>query len=187
MSSEARGSSSRGPNSGPGEAIEPGDLESARKGLEEEKARAEKYLANWQRAEADFVNYKRRNEQERAEAANFANCGLVSELLPVLDDFERALKNASGEVAESPWVDGVRLIYRKLKGVLEAQGLCAVEAEGKDFDPSCHDAAMCMAGEEGKVLEEVQRGYRFRNRLLRPAKVIVGKAEQSGQSSEKTE
>jgi len=183
LASEAKGFSSGGLGSGHGEGGDSGNLESVKKGLEEEKATAEKYLANWQRAEADFVNYKRRNEQERAEAVNFANCGLVSELLPILDDFERALKNASGENAESPWVDGVRLIYRKLKGVLEAQGLCVVEAEGKDFDPSCHDAAMCMVGEEGKVIEEVQKGYRFRNRLLRPAKVIVGKAEQSEESA----
>ena len=183
MVSEGKDSSPRGR----GESGQLEDLESVTKALEEERARAEKYLANWQRSEADFINYKRRNEQERTEALNLANCGLVSDLLPILDDFERALRNVPEEVAESPWVDGVKLIYRKLKGVLEAQGLCAIESEGEEFDPSCHDAVMCMAGEDGKVIEQVQRGYKFRNRLLRPARVVVGKAEGSGGSSDEDE
>ena len=153
------------------------DIESLKKALEEAKEKAEKYLANWQRAEADFINYKRRSEQERAEMASFANATLISDVLPVLDDLERALENAPNDLDGPTWVEGIRLIYRKLKAVLEDQGLLEIEAEGKDFDPNLHEAVMCVEGEEGKVCEEIQKGYRFRDRLLRPSKVKVGKEE----------
>jgi len=151
------------------------DLASLKKALEEAKEKAEKYLVNWQRAEADFVNYKRRSEQERAEMASFANATLITDLLPVLDDLERALENASDDFDGPAWVDGIRLIYCKLKAVLEDQGLLEVEAEGKEFDPNLHEAVMCVEGEEGKVCEEIQKGYKIGDRLLRPAKVKVGK------------
>ena len=151
------------------------DLESVKKELEEAKEQAEKYLANWQRAEADFVNYKRRNEQERAEMAGFANANLIKDLLPVLDDFERALENISDDFDGPSWVEGVRLIYRKMRAVLEERGLSEVEAEGTAFDPNLHEAVMCVEGEEGRVCEEIQKGYRLRDRLLRPSMVTVGK------------
>ena len=162
-----------------GEVEEAEDLESLKEALEEAKEKAEKYLANWQRAEADFINYKRRSEQERADMAAFANAALITDLLPVLDDLERALENASDDLDTPTWVDGIRLIYRKLKAVLEDRGLLEIEAEGKDFDPNLHEAVMCVEGEEGKVCEEIQKGYKLRDRLLRPAKVKVGKEEGS--------
>ena len=158
-----------------GEVEEAEDLESLKKALEEAKEKAEKHLANWQRAEADLINYKRRSEQERAEMASFANATLITDLLPALDDLERALENASDDFDGPAWVDGIRLIYRKLKAVLEDQGLLEIEAEGKEFDPNLHEAVMCVQGEEGKVCEEIQKGYKLRDRLLRPAKVKVGK------------
>ncbi|RLC65065.1 MAG: nucleotide exchange factor GrpE [Chloroflexi bacterium] len=151
------------------------DLESVKKELEEAKEQAGEYLANWQRAEADFINYKRRNEQERAEIASFANASLIKDLLPVLDDFERALENVSDDFDGPTWVDGIRLIHRKLKAVLEERGLSEIEAEGGAFDPNLHEAVMCVDGEEGKVCEEIQKGYRLRDRLLRPSMVKVGK------------
>ena len=151
------------------------DLESVKKALAEEKEKAEKYLANWQRAQADFVNYKRRTEQERAEVTNLANSALVLSLLPVLDDMERALGSIPEELANSTWVEGMTHIYRKLKSTLEAQGLSLIEAEGKEFDPHIHEAVMTVEGEEGKVVEEIQKGYKFRDRLLRPTMVKVGK------------
>ncbi len=168
------------------EVEEAEDLESLKKALEEAKEKAEKYLANWQRAEADFVNYKRRSEQERGEMASFANATLITDLLPVLDDLERALENVSDDFDGPTWVEGIRLIYRKLKAVLEAQGLLGIEAEGKDFDPNVHEAVMCVEGEEGKVCEEIQKGYKLRDRLLRPSKVKVGK-EESSESDEARE
>ena len=153
------------------------DPESLRKALAEAKEQAEKYLANWQRAEADFVNYKRRSDQEKAEIANLANAALILDLLPVLDDLERALDNSSNDFDAEAWVEGIRLIYRKLKGVLEDRGLCCVECVGEDFDPNVHEAVMCVEGAEGKVCEEVQKGYKLKDRLLRPSKVTVGKEQ----------
>ena len=156
-----------------------GDVESLKKALQEEREKAERYLANWQRAEADFINYKKRSEQERAETAESANAALVKDLLPVLDDLERALGNVPRDFDDPTWVEGIKLIYRKLKGVLEERGLEEIVAEGEEFDPNIHEAVMCVEGEEGKVCEEIQKGYRFRDRLLRPSMVKVGKEEKS--------
>jgi molecular chaperone GrpE len=148
---------------------------SLQKALAEEKEKAEKYLANWQRTQADLVNFKRRTEQERAEVNNFANSTLILNLLPVLDDLERALEHVNEDIEGSPWVDGIKLIYKKLKTTLEAQGLAEIEADGADFDPNFHDAVMCVEGEDDKVIEVIQKGYKFRDRMIRPAKVKVGK------------
>ena len=153
------------------------NIEAIKKTLAEEKEKAGKYLANWQRAQADFINYKRRSEQERAEQASFANSALILNLLPVIDDLERALGHVSEELAESSWVDGIRHIHRKLKAVLEAQGLSVIEAEGKDFDPNLHEAVMCVEGEDGKVIGELEKGYKLRDHVLRPTKVKVGKTK----------
>lgn len=155
------------------------DIESVKKILEEEREKAERHLANWQRAEADLINFRRRSEQERAELANFANTTLVMNLLPVLDDLERALDSVSDELEGTTWVDGIGLIYRKLQAVLQAQGLSPIEADGKDFDPNLHEAVMCVDGEDGKVIEEIQKGYKLRERVIRPTMVKVGKGMDS--------
>ena len=159
------------------QAIE--DIEALKSALAEEKGKAESYLANWQRAQADFINLKRRTEQERAELSKFAASAIVAELLPVLDDFDLALENIPKDRADANWVNGIMLIQRKLRSVLEAQGLAQIEAVGKDFDPYFHEAVMFADGEEGKVVEEVQKGYTFRDRLLRPTKVKVGRGKNS--------
>ncbi len=159
------------------QAIE--DIETLKESLAEEKGKAESYLANWQRAQADFINLKRRTEQERAELTEFAASAVVAELLAVLDDFDLALESVPEGAAETGWADGIRLIQRKLRSVLEAQGLAQIEALGEDFDPHFHEAVMFADGEEGKVVEEVQRGYTFRDRLLRPTKVKVGRGGDS--------
>jgi molecular chaperone GrpE len=151
---------------------------SLQKALAEEKEKAEKYLANWQRAQADFVNFKRRTEQERAEVNSFANSTLILNLLPALDDLERALEHVNEDVEGSPWVDGIKLIYKKLQTTLEAQGLAEIDAEGKDFDPNFHEAVMCVDGEDDKVIEVIQKGYKYRDRVIRPAKVKVGKRKE---------
>lgn len=154
------------------------DIESVTRALAEEKEKAEKYLANWQRAEADLINFKKRSEQEKAEITKFANAVLVMSLLPILDDFERALDNVSIKLAGFTWVDGIRLIQRKLQAVLESQGLSQIEALGNDFDPAVHEAVLEEEGEEGKVIEELQKGYKFHERVLRPAMVKVGKGKE---------
>jgi molecular chaperone GrpE len=157
---------------------EPQTLEDAKTLLQKEKEEAQRLLANWQRAEADFVNYKRRVEQERGEAARLANAALIINILPVLDDLERALASLNIQLVGLTWFDGIRLIYRKLLLVLESAGVSQIEAEGQPFDPRYHEAVMYGEGEEGKVVAEVQRGYKLNDRVLRPAMVVVGKGKE---------
>jgi len=153
------------------------DIEALKAQLEEERKKAEGYLANWQRAAADFQNYKRRTEQERQEVALLANAALIINILPVLDDLERALRTVEAHLAGLTWVDGIRLIHRKLQAILEAAGVKEIKTEGQDFDPRYHEATMSAEGEEGKVVAEVQRGYMLGDRVLRPAMVIVGRGK----------
>ena len=159
--------------------------------LEEQLARAredaQKYLGNWQRAEADFQNYKKRVEQERDENRRFASAALVMNTLPILDDLERALMSVDAHLAGLTWLDGIRLIYRKLQLILENAGVSAIEVEGQQFDPRYHEAVMHAEGEEGKVLAEVQRGYKLHDRVLRPAMVVVGKGAGEEEGSGKKE
>jgi molecular chaperone GrpE len=143
--------------------------------LTKAKEDAQKYLANWQRAEADFQNYKRRAEQDRDELRRFGNVSLIINLLPVLDDFERAFGSLDARLAGLSWFDGIYLIYRKLQQLLENAGVKPIVTEGQAFDPRYHEAVAHVDGEDGKVLSEVQRGYKLHDRVLRPAMVVVGK------------
>lgn len=150
-------------------------LDALRAELEQERERAETNHANWQRAMADFINYKRRIEQEREESARFANLALVLNILPSVDDLERALQHVEPEFADRAWVEGVRQILRKLTGALTAAGVSEVAAEGEMFDPNQHEAIAEADGEAGRVVSVAQRGYRLGNRVIRPAMVVVGR------------
>jgi molecular chaperone GrpE len=163
------------------------DVPSLKKSLEEEKARADKNLEGWQRAQADFINYKRRVEQEKEEIIKSANAGLVCNVLPILDDMERAFSSMPAQLAEDPWVKGIELIEQKLRSSLEAQGLCQIVAVGEPFDPRYHDAVRQGKGKEGMVVEEVQKGYKLNERVIRPSKVIVGSGEQDEEEFENGE
>jgi len=155
------------------------DIESRKKAFAEEETRAEKYLANWQRAQADFVNFKRRTEQERGDIVKLANAGLILNLLSVADDMERALEHVSGKAAGSKWVDGIVLIYRKFMSILEANGVSQMKALGEQFDPNMHEAAAHVEGEDGRIIDVVQKGYMLNDRVLRPARVSVGNGRNS--------
>jgi len=167
--------------------LEAEDIDSLKKSLEEEKAKAERYLSNWQRAEADFNNYKKRADQERGEVARFANIALVLNLLPVLDDLERAFNSLPATLAQLTWIDGIRLIHRKLQAILEAQGLSEIKTVGESFDPTVHEAVSQGEGEEGKVIEELQKGYKLHDRVIRPALVVVGKGKEEEKEEKKEE
>jgi len=170
-----------------GDAAAAEGVEDLKERLEEERAKAEKYLANWQRAEADFANYKRRTEQERDEQRRLANATLIINILPIVDDLERALASLDIRLVGLTWFDGIRLIHRKLQLVLENAGVSVIEAEGQPFDPRFHEAIQYAEGEEGKVLAEVQRGYKLYDRVLRPAMVIVGKGKEEGREKKEEE
>jgi len=160
------------------------NIETLKQSLAEEKAKAEGYLANWQRAQADFINYKRRSEQEKEEISQFANASLMFNLLPILDDLERAFTSVLPHLARLTWVDGIRLIERKLQASLEIQGLSPIKALGEPFDPKFHEAAMHVKGKEGIVIEELQRGYKLHDRVIRPAMVVVGNGEEEEKKEE---
>lgn len=183
---EAQAQQDAGPEA-PAEADEPTDVEGLQARLEEEKSKAQDYLANWQRAAADYQNFKRRVEQERGETARLANAALIINILPLLDDLERALTTVDTHLAGLTWVDGIRLIYRKFQAVLEAAGVSEIKAEGETFDPAVHEAVMFGEGEEGKVVSELQRGYMLGNRVIRPAMVVVGKAKKEAGGEKREE
>jgi molecular chaperone GrpE len=163
------------------------EVEALKKALAEEEAKAGKYLSNWQRAQADFVNFKRRTEQEKGDIIKLANAGLIFNLLSVVDDMERALDNISDELAEFKWVDGIVLIYRKFMAILEANGVSEMKALGERFDPSLHEAVIHVEGESGKIMAVVQKGYMMNNRVLRPAMVKVGSGHGAASSDELVE
>ncbi len=157
------------------------DIATLQQALAQEKETAEGYLANWQRAQADFINYKRRIEQEREGFNKFANANIILDLLPVLDDLERAFDSMPHKVTKHSWLDGIKLIERKFRATLEAQGVVPVKALGELFDPRFHEAIRQDKGEEGIVIAEIQKGYLLHDRLLRPAKVVVGNGEEEGE------
>jgi molecular chaperone GrpE len=126
------------------------------------------------RLAADFDNYRKRVAREQVELTSRANERLLNELLPVLDDLERALE-AAAEHEEAKLEEGVRLVHRSLLGLVERHGLSEIETEGA-FDPHVHEALLAQPGEgaeEGAVLQVLQKGYRLGDKVLRPARVIV--------------
>mgnify|MGYP001121169053 CR=1 FL=1 len=161
--------------------VEPAeDIETLKQALAEEKEKTEKYLTNWQRSQADFSNYKRRIEQERGEIVEFANSTLILNLLPILDDLERAFTSLPEQFTKLSWIDGIKLSYNKLKATLEVQGLSEIKAKGEKFDPHLHEAVMRQEGEEGMVIEEIQKGYKLKDKVIRPSMVIVGESNKAG-------
>ena len=172
------------PDDPPAAEAQPASVEEQ---LSKAKEEAQKYLANWQRAEADFQNYKRRTDQEREELRRFGNVSIIINLLPVLDDFERAFNALDSRLAGLSWFDGIYLIYRKLQQLLENAGVRPVEAEGQEFDPRFHEAVAHVEGDEGKVISQVQRGYKLHDRVLRPAMVVVGKGGPDDSQAQSTE
>ncbi|MDP7469380.1 MAG: nucleotide exchange factor GrpE [Dehalococcoidia bacterium] len=161
------------------------DVNSLQQALAQEMDKAGQYLSGWQRAQADYQNLKRRTEQDKEEAIRFANSVLILSMLPVLDDLERAFATISTELAGLTWVDGIRLIHRKLSASLEASGLSDIQAVGEPFDPNLHEAVVHQDGEEGIVLSELQKGYRLHDRVIRPTMVVVGRG--GSNTSEKPE
>ena len=144
--------------------------------LEQAKAEAAENLDRWQRTFAEFDNYRKRTEREMAEYRKFANSGLVTELLNVADDLERALETASDK--EDPLAVGVGAVRSNLVRILEAQGVTEVPTDGA-FNPDMHEALMVVEGEEdGKIAQVVQKGYLMNGRVLRFAKVLVTKKKE---------
>ncbi|MBV9581440.1 MAG: nucleotide exchange factor GrpE [Chloroflexi bacterium] len=152
------------------------ELETLRAELAEIEQKADEYLRLAQRTQADFINYRRRMDEERAQQSRDASLSVLQRLFPILDDFERAMASASDAERQSSWGQGLLLVERNLRGLLAAEGVEMIEAEGADFDPRLHEAlgsAPSARVPEGHVLHVVRQGYRKGDRVLRPTQVMV--------------
>jgi molecular chaperone GrpE len=141
--------------------------------LEEALAQAAEFKDGWQRARAEFDNYRKRIERENSNVYQNAVGNVVKRYLPVMDDLERALNNRPEGLA---WADGIELIYRKLQSILDSEGIKRIEAEGQAFDPNFHEAighASSQGISSGCITEVVQNGYMLGDKVLRPALVRV--------------
>ena len=128
------------------------------------------------RTQADFENYKKRCARERDDAIKYANSSLLERLLPIVDNFELGLSAARGEGEDSPVFSGMSMVLKQLSDFLSENGLRPIDAVGHKFDPNLHDAIAHEPSDEvaeGKVIRQTRRGYRLKDRLLRPATVVV--------------
>lgn len=128
------------------------------------------------RAVADYRNLERRVHEDSQAIAHYSKAILVSKLLPVVDSLDQAVAGASEAEKNSGWLQGVLMSIKQFRQVLAEEGLVEIPAEG-DFDPNLHEAVEVRTGEDGKILEVVQRGYTLNGKVIRPARVVVGKAE----------
>ena len=149
------------------------EMESLAHQLREAEAKAAEYKDGWARAQADFQNYKKRQERDNELTYISMKGDIVKKILPVLDDLERALQNRPDDNA---WANGIELIARKLQNVLESEGIKRIEAEGMEFDPNFHEAITHEPADgvqSGFVIAVVQNGYMLGERVIRPAMVRV--------------
>jgi molecular chaperone GrpE len=144
------------------------------------QAKIDELTSDLQRMTADFANYRKRNDAERVEFAKFAKADLIAKLLDVLDGYDRALATVPDDLRGQPWVEGMWLVERKLRSILEAEGLEPIDSLGKPFDPYLHQAVAYVESDEpeGTVIEEHQKAYRLHDRVIRPALVTVAKKKE---------
>jgi molecular chaperone GrpE len=154
-----------------------GDIEQLKADLAAASAKADEYLAGLQRERAEFANYKRRTAEEREAMLGLAGEDLIRKVLALADDFDLAIDAKPAAIADDPWVDGVTAIDRKLRALLESEGVRQIVASpGTPFDPREHEAIANVPGTgrpEGEIVNEIRRGYRLRDRVVRPALVAV--------------
>ena len=165
------------------------DLEALRGELAASRTEAEEYLVALQRERAEFLNFKRRTAEEREREVGLAGEDLIRKVLAVADDFDRAIDARPDSIASDPWFEGVAAIDRKLRTLLESEGVSPIDAPpGTAFDPREHDAIANVPGSgraEGEIVEQVRRGYRLRDRVLRPALVAVAAAPEATTTTER--
>ena len=167
------------------------DIEALTNERDEALARAEEYLAGLQRERAEFLNYKRRTEQDGAAAASRAADSLRLKVVDALDDFDRAIDARPPELADDAWAEGIAAIDRKLRALLEREGVRPMESTvGQMFDPRLHQALSHVAGSgrpADEIVGEFQRGYWVADRVLRPALVAVSDGEANDESLSDTQ
>jgi len=162
------------------------EIDRLRAELDAAQAQAAEHVATLQRTAADFSNFRRRTAEDRERELGLASEGLLLKVVAVADDFDRALDTMPAELAGLGWIDGIALLDRKLRALLESEGVKPIEAVGRQFDPREHEAIASVPGTgkpDGEIVAEMQRGYRVRDRVLRPAMVAVA----SGATSPNTQ
>ncbi len=162
-----------GPDHGASKEI---PFSTAEEAVEAWQLEKEELLDKLKRKQADLDNLRRISKNEQVEAREYALYEFLARLLPVLDNLERAIGSAEDDRVPSAHIDGLKMIQRQLLQLLEQEGVSVIEAEGQPFDPNCHHAVMQVEdsdNEPGTVLEEMQKGYRHRKRILRPVMVKV--------------
>ncbi len=162
------------------DAPEPDEIAALRSALADAEQRAADHLDGWQRSQATLANYRKRAEADRQEWEVMATASLLTRLLPVLDDFERAFANLPAALRQHSWLDGIALIEAKIRRVLETEGVTQIViAPGDPFDPFYHQAVAAQETteyDEDCLLAEAQHGYLLNARVLRPALVVVAKS-----------
>ena len=159
-------------------SVSPEEFENLKKELEETRTKANEYLDGWQRARAEFANYKKRVDRDQAQTYQVATGNVVRRFLEVLDDLERALKNRPQEGEGAVWSEGIELIYRKLLNMLKNEGVKPMEIKNDFFDPNLHEAVMSEENSEfesGQIIDVIRQGYVLGDRVLRPAMVRVAR------------
>lgn len=160
------------------------EIEQLRGELDATRAQAEEYLAGLQRERAEFTNFRRRTAEERERDLGLAGEALIRKVLALADDFDRAIEARPSTLDEEPWVEGIAAIDRKLRVLLESEGVSVIDASpGRTFDPREHDAIANVPSpehQEGAIVDEVRRGYLLRDRVLRPALVTVAASREGG-------
>jgi molecular chaperone GrpE len=152
------------------------EIENLKNELNEMRTKADEYLDGWQRARADFANYKKRVERDQSQVYQMAVGSIVKRYLEVLDDLERALNNKPASGDGATWAEGIELVYRKLLAILEAEGVQQMDADGQYFDPNLHEAISqenSPEHESGQIIEVIKQGYLLGERVIRPALVRV--------------
>ncbi|MGA3058487.1 MAG: nucleotide exchange factor GrpE [Candidatus Limnocylindrales bacterium] len=160
------------------------EIDRLRAELDAAQAQTAEHKASLQRTAADFANFRRRTAEDRDRELGLASESLLRKLLAIVDDFDRALDSMPEDLKGVGWIEGITLLDRKLRALLESEGVTAIEAVGQPFDPREHEAIASVPATgkpDGEVVAEVQRGYRLRDRVLRPAMVAVaGGGEATG-------
>lgn len=160
------------------------DIEQLQGELAASQAKADEYLAGLQRERAEFANYRRRTTEEREATLGLASEDLIRKVLALADDFDLAIDARPEAIAADPWVEGVEAIDRKLRALLESEGVTQIDASaGRPFDPREHEAIATVPGtghDEGEIVEEIRRGYRLRDKIVRPALVAVAAPSDRG-------
>jgi len=162
----------------PEQETEAGDilLAELRQSLKEAQEEAVKNLDGWQRAQAEFINYRKRVERDQARIYEDATVRVIKNILPLMDDLKRALQNAPSEGEAGEWATGIELVYRKMQTILEGEGVTHMDVEGQMFDPNLHEAISQSESpdhESGQIIEVIQQGYMIGDRVLRAALVRV--------------